>query len=48
MDEKKITAAPETEVQNEELQTVAGGFPGLDDVPTVPVNPIDDELREDA
>lgn len=44
MDEKKTQTAP-NEVQNEELKEVTGGFPG---VPTVPVNPIDDELREDA
>ncbi len=45
MEEKKNQTAPETEVQNENLQEVAGGFIT---VPTVPVNPIDNELREDV
>lgn len=33
------------ELRQEALEQAAGGFFG---VPTVPVNPIDDELREDV
>lgn len=40
-EERKITE----ELPQEELEQAAGGFFG---VPTVPVNPIDDELRDDA
>ncbi len=48
MEEKKNTTAPETEVQNEELKEVAGGFFDFFTVPTVPTNPIDNELRNDV
>ena len=49
MDEKEVMTAPQTdEVQNEKLQEIAAGFGGPISVPTVPVNPIDDELREDV
>ena len=46
MEEKK-TQIPEEEtaLDNAELTEVAGGFPI---VPTVPVSPIDEELRDDV
>lgn len=35
-------------VDEEDLQQIAGGFPGFENVPTVPVNPIDAALRDDV